>query len=45
MLPELTGEDRDMVRAEIDGAEATISRLEEEVRLLCCRATPTTGAT
>ena len=29
MLPDLAGDDRDMVRAEIDGAEAAIGRLEE----------------
>jgi peptide chain release factor 1 len=43
MLPELTGEDRDMVRAEIDGAEATIARLEDEVRLLLLPRDPNDG--
>ena len=43
MLPELTGEDREMVRAEIDGAEAAISRLEEELRVLLLPKDPNDG--
>jgi peptide chain release factor 1 len=34
MLREVEGEDRDVVRAEIDDAEAVIARLNEEIRLL-----------
>jgi len=34
MLEDATGDDRDIVRAEVDGAEATIERLEEELRVL-----------
>jgi peptide chain release factor 1 len=43
MLPELTGDDRDMVRAEIDAAEAAITRLEEELRLLLLPKDPNDG--
>ncbi|CAA9247189.1 MAG: Peptide chain release factor 1 [uncultured Acidimicrobiales bacterium] len=43
MLPDLTGDDRDMVRAEIDGAEAAIGRLEEELRLLLLPKDPNAG--
>ncbi len=43
MLPELTGEDRDMVRAEIEAAEATIDRLEDELRLLLLPKDPNDG--
>jgi hypothetical protein len=34
MLRDVEGEDRDVVRAEIDDAEAVIARLNEEIRLL-----------
>src|SRR2546423_3718229 len=34
MLPDSSGEDREMVRAEIDKAEATIARLEDELKVL-----------
>ena len=43
MLPDLVGDDRDMVRAEIDGAEATIARLEDEVRVLLLPRDPNDG--
>jgi peptide chain release factor 1 len=34
MLTEATGDDRDMLRAEADDAEATIARLEDELKIL-----------
>jgi peptide chain release factor 1 len=34
MLVDATGDDRDIIREEVDGAEASIERLEEELRLL-----------
>jgi peptide chain release factor 1 len=34
MLPDADGEDREMLRAEIDTAEADIARLEDELKLL-----------
>jgi peptide chain release factor 1 len=34
MLRDVEGEDRDVIRAEIDDAEAVIARLNEEIRLL-----------
>ncbi|MGZ4785995.1 MAG: PCRF domain-containing protein, partial [Acidimicrobiales bacterium] len=34
MLADTSGDDREMVRAEIDGAEATIERLDAELKLL-----------
>ena len=34
MLPDTTGDDRDMLRAEIEDAEATIARLDEELKVL-----------
>jgi peptide chain release factor 1 len=34
MLPEASGDDREMLRAEIDDAEATIARLDEELKVL-----------
>jgi peptide chain release factor 1 len=34
MLPDAEGEDREMLRAEVDGAEAEIARVEEELKLL-----------
>ncbi|MEX2658374.1 MAG: peptide chain release factor 1 [Acidimicrobiales bacterium] len=43
MLPELTGEDRDMVRAEIEAAESSIARLEDELRLLLLPKDPNDG--
>jgi peptide chain release factor 1 len=43
MLPELTGDDRDMVRAEIDAAEATIGRLEAELKVLLLPKDPNDG--
>jgi peptide chain release factor 1 len=43
MLPDLTGEDREMVRAEIDEAEATIARLEDELKVLLLPKDPNDG--
>jgi peptide chain release factor 1 len=43
MLPDLAGEDRDMVRAEIDAAEAAITRLEDELRVLLLPKDPNDG--
>ena len=43
MLPDATGEDREMVRAEIDAAEATIARIEEELKLLLLPKDPNDG--
>jgi peptide chain release factor 1 len=34
MLTDTTGDDREVLRAEIEGAEATIARLEEELKVL-----------
>jgi peptide chain release factor 1 len=34
MLPDAEGEDREVMRAEVDKAESTMARLEEELRLL-----------
>jgi peptide chain release factor 1 len=43
MLPDLTGEDRDVVRAELDDAEAEIVRLESELKLLLLPRDPNDG--
>ena len=43
MLPDLTGDDREVVRAEIDEAEATIARLEEELKVLLLPKDPNDG--
>ena len=43
MLPDATGEDREMVRAEIDSAEAAIGRLEEELKALLLPKDPNDG--
>jgi peptide chain release factor 1 len=34
MLADVTGDDREMVRAEVDAAEAAVTRLTEEIRVL-----------
>ena len=34
MMNDVTGEDREMLHAEISGAEATIARLDEELKVL-----------
>src|SRR3954454_13004920 len=43
MLPESSGDDRDMVRAEIDAAQATIARLEDELKVLLLPRDPNDG--
>ncbi len=43
MLRDATGEDRDMLRNEIEGAEATRARLEEELRELLLPRDPNDG--
>jgi peptide chain release factor 1 len=43
MLTEADPADRDLLRAEIDGAESTIDRLEEEIRVLLLPSDPNDG--
>ncbi|HLY82686.1 MAG TPA: peptide chain release factor 1 [Acidimicrobiales bacterium] len=43
MLPDTDGEDREVVRAELDKAEATMSRLEEELKVLLLPDDPNEG--
>jgi peptide chain release factor 1 len=43
MLPDTEGSDRDVVRAEVDKAEATIARLDEELKLLLLPTDPNEG--
>ena len=43
MLTDADPVDRDVLRAEIDGAETTIARLEEEIRVLLLPADPNDG--
>jgi peptide chain release factor 1 len=43
MLPDADGEDREMLRAEIDTAEADIARLEDELKLLLLPKDPNVG--
>jgi peptide chain release factor 1 len=43
MLTDLGGDDREVLRAEIDGAEATIARLEEELKVLLLPRDPNDG--
>ncbi len=43
MLPDADGEDREMLRSEIDSAEADIARLEEELRVLLLPKDPNDG--
>ena len=43
MLPDLAGADREMVRAEIDAAEATIARLEQHLAVLLLPRDPNDG--
>ena len=43
MLPDLAGADRDMVRAEIDAADATIARLEQHLAVLLLPRDPNDG--
>jgi peptide chain release factor 1 len=43
MLPETSGDDREMLRAEIDGAQATIARLEDELKILLLPRDPNDG--
>ena len=45
MFAELAGEDRETMRAEVDGAEQRIGELEGEIKVLLIPATPTTTAT
>jgi peptide chain release factor 1 len=43
MLPDTDGEDRDVMRAEVDKAEETMARLDEELRLLLLPKDPNEG--
>ena len=43
MLPDAEGDDRDVVRAEVDQAEAAMARLEDEIRLLLAPKDPNEG--
>jgi peptide chain release factor 1 len=43
LLPDAEGEDRDVVRAEVDQAEATIARLDEELKVLLLPKDPNDG--
>jgi peptide chain release factor 1 len=43
MLPDAEGEDREVMRAEVDKAESTMARLEEELRLLLLPKDPNEG--
>jgi peptide chain release factor 1 len=43
MLTDSSGDDRELVRAEVDEAEATVARLEEEIRLLLLPKDPNSG--
>ena len=45
MLEGSTGDDRDMVRAEISAAEATIARIDEELKVLLLPPDPNDGRT
>jgi peptide chain release factor 1 len=43
MLTDTSGDDREMLRAEIDGAEATIARIEEDLKVLLLPKDPNDG--
>jgi peptide chain release factor 1 len=43
MLPETSGDDREMLRAEIDAAQATIDRIEDELKILLLPRDPNDG--
>ena len=43
LLPDAEGDDRDLLRAELDQAEATIARLDEELKVLLLPKDPNDG--
>ena len=45
MLTETSGDERELMRQEVDEPEARVATLEERIQRCCCPRTPTTGAT